>query len=51
MSNPFTGLLDDIRVYDTALTVTELNAIYVPEPSAALLIGFGALIACGRRRR
>lgn len=48
------GLLDDVRIYDTALTDTELDGIQsamaVPEPTAALLGGLG-LLALLRRRR
>ena len=46
------GDLDDFRIYDTALTETELDGIYsaIPEPSSAFLGGLG-LLALLRRRR
>jgi hypothetical protein len=46
----FTGLLDQVRIYDTALSASQLNALAVPEPSAAILGGLG-LLALMRRRR
>lgn len=48
----FSGLIDDVRIYDTALTKAELDAIFtaIPEPSAALFAGLG-LLALLRRRR
>ncbi len=41
-----------MRIYDTALTKAELDAIFtaIPEPSAALFAGLG-LLALLRRRR
>ena len=47
------GLIDEVRVYDTALTVGELNALQpIPEPSSALatLSGF-LIVVIGLRRR
>lgn len=51
----FSGFLDDVRLYDNALNVTDAQALAqmwspVPEPSAALLGGLG-LLALLRRRR
>jgi Concanavalin A-like lectin/glucanases superfamily/PEP-CTERM motif len=45
----FTGLISDVRVYDNALSSTDVNTIYqqvldsgaVPEPSSLALIGLG----------
>lgn len=48
-----TGNLDEVRVYDTVLTIGEIRAAAVtavPEPAAAGLVLLGAL-GCLRRRR
>lgn len=45
-----TGSLDDVRMYDEALTQAQIQAIMVPEPSTALL-GVAALGFLARRRR
>lgn len=50
LDNSFNGDMDDFRIYDNALSATEVAALAViPEPSATLLalVGLGAL----RRRR
>lgn len=50
----FTGSIDDVRIYNTALSKSELDtiraAMAVPEPSAALLGGVGLLLLLRRRR-
>jgi hypothetical protein len=52
----FDGTLDDLQIYDTALNSTEIASLYnnpgsvIPEPSAALLGGLGALLLLRRRR-
>lgn len=46
--NCFNGLIDDVRIYDRALTETQIkDAMYnseVPEPSMILLLGLGTFI-------
>ena len=46
------GLLDDVRIYNSALDDTALDGIYsaIPEPAAALLGGLGLLTLLRRRR-
>ena len=46
----FNGYLDDVRIYDNALSANEINALVVPEPSSLLLgaLGLGMLL---RRKR
>lgn len=50
----WSGSIDDIRIYNTALSETELdtifNAMAIPEPSAALVGGLGLLTLLRRRR-
>jgi hypothetical protein len=50
----FVGLIDDLYIYNRALSPTEVSTLYsvVPEPSTALLLGIGlsALAATSRRR-
>ena len=51
----FEGFLDEVAIYDTVLTSPEVAALAaggspIPEPSAALLGGLGALLLLRRRR-
>ncbi len=39
----FNGLIDDVRIYNHALSETEVAQI-IPEPATALLLGFGAMM-------
>jgi hypothetical protein len=51
-ARPYNGLVDNLSIYDTALTLTELdNLSVIPEPSSALLVGLGLLAIVTRRRR
>jgi hypothetical protein len=46
----FSGLIDDVRLYDRALNSTEIADLYaIPEPTTLLLLGLGAVIL--RRKR
>lgn len=53
----YTGLIDEVQVYDHALSSTEITYLYqnsgqvVPEPSASGLLAGGALLIALRRRR
>lgn len=49
LQNGFTGLLDDLRIYDNALTNTEIAALAVPEPASLMLLGLGGLVMLRRR--
>ena len=52
----FGGLIDDVQVYDTALSATEVSFLFanpgspVPEPGALALAGLGLLSLVHRRR-
>jgi len=54
-NRPFVGLIDDFSVYDTALSLTELDSLattgVIPESSTALLLGFSIFVLFIRRRR
>jgi hypothetical protein len=47
----FRGDIDDLRIYDRALTPEEIAAVSAPEPSSALLLLGSALPLLLRRRR
>ena len=40
----FDGCIDDVRIYDRALTDTEVGALAVPEPSSLVLAGLALLM-------
>jgi hypothetical protein len=46
----FDGLIDDVRIYNHALTEAEIRTI-VPEPATLCLLMMGAVIALRQRRR
>lgn len=51
-SDLFNGRMDEVRIYDSALTQQEIiSAATVPEPSATALLGLGSLALLLRRRR
>jgi hypothetical protein len=47
--NPFSGLIDEIRISNTALTPDQM--LHVPEPGTLTLCGLAGMLALGRRRR
>lgn len=54
--NEFDGLIDEVAVYNRALTGTQINNNFnsitsVPEPSSVTLLGLGGLALILRRRR
>lgn len=47
----FTGNIDDVRLYDSALTANEIAALAaIPEPGSLALLGLGGLMFARRRR-
>jgi Concanavalin A-like lectin/glucanases superfamily len=46
----FRGDIDDLRIYDRALTPEEIAAVSAPEPSTAILLLSGAALLIRRRR-
>jgi Concanavalin A-like lectin/glucanases superfamily/PEP-CTERM motif len=53
--DPFGGIIDDVRIYNRALTASEAAEIYttesVPEPSSLSLLALGGLVVALRRRK
>lgn len=50
-ANGFNGAVDDLRVYDTALSANEIAALAVPEPGSTALLGLTGLAFLLRRKR
>ena len=50
LSSFLNGALDDVRIYDVALTQSEIQSL-VPEPSTLSLIALSTLILLTRRRQ
>ena len=57
-SRAFDGWLDDIRIYDEVLTMSQIEEVrlqgllgIVPEPSSAMLFTIGLFVSLGGRRR
>jgi len=46
----FNGMIDDVRIYNFAMTAHELNTMVIPEPSCLALLACGA-VALVRKRR
>lgn len=47
----FNGIIDEVRIYDTALSASEVQALYIPEPSSLLLCGLSLGLGLASRRR
>lgn len=48
----YKGLIDDLSIYNNALTAAEIQQLYnVPEPATLLLLGLGAAIAIRKQTR
>ena len=51
-SRDVNGLIDDVRIYDHALSLSDIRALAIPEPgSFAFLLAVGSLNTLRRRRR
>ncbi len=56
VTDPFGGLIDDVQVYDEALSATQIQFLFnnpgvaIPEPGSLVLAGLG-LLSLARRRR
>jgi hypothetical protein len=48
----FKGLIDDVRIYNRALSAEEVSQLYsIPEPSTIILLGIGWITLCKRCRK
>lgn len=48
--NPFSGLIDELRIYDSPLMTTQMLQAVVPEPASLGLLGLGGLLLVRRRK-
>lgn len=49
-SDPFTGSIDDVRIYNHPLSTEEVGQLYtIPEPATLLLLGMGAVLIRKRK--
>ncbi|MCC7350050.1 MAG: LamG domain-containing protein [Phycisphaerales bacterium] len=49
-NNPFSGLIDELRIYDSPLMTTQMLQAVVPEPASLGLLGLGGLLLVRRRK-
>jgi hypothetical protein len=50
----FNGYMDEVRIYDRALTATDVTELYnatIPEPGTLAVLTVGGLFALARKRR
>jgi hypothetical protein len=47
----FNGLIDEVRIYDSALTEAQVQALFIPEPSSIFLCGLSFALGVFLRRR
>lgn len=50
-NRPFVGLIDDVLIYNEALSAAEIDSAVIPEPSSLALLGLGGMCLIKRRRR
>lgn len=50
-TDAYAGSVDELRIYDTVLSATDIAALAVPEPAFSFLFGFGAVGSLLLRRR
>ena len=49
-SRYFDGSMDDVRIYNNAMTPEEISAMVVPEPMTMMMLSLGGLVLYRRRR-
>ena len=45
------GLMDDVRIYNNAMSAAEIRGMVVPEPMTMALLAFGGLVLSHRQKR